>query len=160
MRLKLKIETNTWEHFAVRGTTKMPFAVDSRWWRGAAEITTFPLEELLGTKLRALFQRKKGRDLFDLWVALASGVDPAAIVDVFRAYMQRTGREITRAVFEEDLAGKLHLPALTEDVPVLLPPGANFDIATGAARVEGELIALLPGHPWKGKGGARRQARR
>jgi len=30
------------------------------------------LEELLGTKLRALYQRRKGRDLFDLAVALTA----------------------------------------------------------------------------------------
>ena len=32
---------------------------------GKCEITTYSLNELLGTKLRALYQRKKGRDLFD-----------------------------------------------------------------------------------------------
>jgi len=160
VRLKLKIETNTREHFAVRGTTTRPFAVDSRWWSGRAEITTFEIEELLGTKLRALFQRKKGRDLFDLYVALEAGVDPAAIVNIFRVYMKKEGHPITRAIFEENLATKIHLPAFADDMPILLSPGATFDVAAGMERVQKEIVALLPGDPWKGKDRSGRKLRR
>ena len=156
VRLKLKIETNTREHFTLHGTTKKPFTVTSRWWNGDADITTFRVEELLGTKLRALFQRKKGRDLFDLCVALDAGIDPAAVVDVFRAYMKAEGREISRAIFEESLTAKLRLPAFTDDIPILLPPGATFDVPAGGARVVRELIARLPGDPWKGRGRTRK----
>lgn len=146
--LRLKIETNTREHFTVHGTTKAQFKVESRWWSGASEITTFRIEELLGTKLRALFQRRKGRDLFDLQVALEAGVPPAAIVHAFRAYIQAEGREITRAMFEENLLNKLRQPTFTGDVPILLPPGMNFDVATASDRVFAEILALLPGDPW------------
>ena len=134
----------------MRGTTKRPFAVESRWWRGRAEVTTFELEELLGTKLRALFQRRKGRDLFDLWVALEAGVDPAAVVDIFGVYTKAGGHNITRALFEENLAGKIDLPAFTEDIQRLLPPGVVFDVAVGAARVQKDVITRIPGEPWKG----------
>jgi predicted nucleotidyltransferase component of viral defense system len=89
VRLRLKIETNTREHLAVRGTTKLPFSVESRWWQGRSDITTFEIEELLATKLRALFQRKKGRDLFDLWTGLEAGIDPSTVVDIFRVYVLR-----------------------------------------------------------------------
>lgn len=150
VRLRLKIEANTREHLSVRGTTKRSFAVESRWWGGRAEITTFELEELLGTKLRALFQRKKGRDLFDLWVALDAGVDPAAVVDIFGVYTKAGGHNITRALFEENLAGKIDLPGFAQDIQRLLPPGVAFDIAAGVARVQKELIARVPGDPWKG----------
>jgi predicted nucleotidyltransferase component of viral defense system len=150
VRLRLKIETNTREHFAVQGTAARPFAVASRWWSGKAEITTFPIEELLGTKLRALYQRKKGRDLFDLCIALDAGVDPAAIVKIFRAYMEHDGQGITRAVFEENLAVKIGLPTFVEDISILLPPGETFDMVAGIERVQREIIALLPGDPWKG----------
>ena len=82
--LRLKIETNTREHIAVHGTESVPFSVESRWWTGAAAITTFQIEELLGTKLRALFQRRKGRDLFDLNDEHDAGVSRADMVLVFR----------------------------------------------------------------------------
>jgi predicted nucleotidyltransferase component of viral defense system len=67
--LRLKIEIKTDEQFSVRGLVSVPFTVESRWFRGTARIVTFELEELLATKLRALYQRKKSRDLFDLWEA-------------------------------------------------------------------------------------------
>jgi predicted nucleotidyltransferase component of viral defense system len=149
VRLRLKIETNTREHFTVHGTTKVPFSVESRWWRGAADVTTFRLEELLGTKLRALFQRKKGRDVFDLCAALDAGVEPAAVVEVFRAYTKAEGLSITRAVFEENLATKRELRAFLDDVPLLLPPGVEFDAAAAVDRVTEEVISRLPGAPWK-----------
>jgi signal transduction histidine kinase len=58
--LRLKVEVNTWEHFSARGFQKVPFAVTSRWFDGACQITTYDLDELMGTKLRALYQRRKG----------------------------------------------------------------------------------------------------
>lgn len=64
--MRLKVETNTREHFALYGLRKAPFKVASRWFEGACEIQTYELDELLGTKLRALYQRKQARDLFDL----------------------------------------------------------------------------------------------
>ena len=131
VRLRLKIETNTREHLAVRGTTKRPFAVESRWWRGRADITTYEIEELLATKLRALFQRRKGRDLFDLWTALEEGIDPSTVVDIFVVYVKQGGHQITRALFEENLADKIHVPAFTDDIPPLLPPGVIFDDRQG-----------------------------
>src|SRR5690625_1805236 len=36
-----------------------PFSVTSRWFEGAGEIPTYELDELLGTKLRALYQRRR-----------------------------------------------------------------------------------------------------
>ena len=66
---KLKIEINTREHEPVFGLTARPLSVDSRWFKGSTEVTTYSLGELLATKLRALYQRKKERDLYDLFTA-------------------------------------------------------------------------------------------
>jgi predicted nucleotidyltransferase component of viral defense system len=90
IRLRLKVEINSREHFAVHGFTSVPFAASSRWFEGSCQITSYELEELLGTKLRALYQRKKGRDLFDLATALkVPAVDPARIIAAFSEYMDR-----------------------------------------------------------------------
>lgn len=70
-KLRLKVETNCREHFTVLGLKKISFKVESSWFNGSCEITTYQLEELLGTKLRALYQRRKGRDLFDLHILRA-----------------------------------------------------------------------------------------
>lgn len=70
--LRLKVEINTREHFNVFGLSSQSFSIDSPWYKAAVQISTYTLEELLGTKLRALYQRKKGWwDLYDLWVALS-----------------------------------------------------------------------------------------
>src|SRR5439155_18373451 len=107
LRLRLKVEINSREHFTVFGRKTIPFAVDSRWFQGSTKIVTYELEELLGTKLRALYQRKKGRDLFDLAAALeATTVNPARIVEAFTAYMKNEGKHVTRALFERNLAEK------------------------------------------------------
>lgn len=68
-RLQFKIEMNTFERSPARPTVTRHFAVDSPWFSGEAAVSTFTIEELTATKIRALFQRRKGRDLFDLWLA-------------------------------------------------------------------------------------------
>lgn len=65
--MKLKIEINCKEHFAVLGYKKINYEIKSTWFSGSNELISFDLNELLGTKLRALYQRRKGRDLFDLY---------------------------------------------------------------------------------------------
>jgi predicted nucleotidyltransferase component of viral defense system len=67
-RMKLKVEINTREHFTVMGYVYKSFQVNNDWFSGKARLKTYELEEMAGTKMRALYQRKKGRDLFDLYI--------------------------------------------------------------------------------------------
>ena len=88
MPIRLKVETNCREHFSVLGITKFPFTVESQWYNGSCQITTYQLEELLGTKLRALYQRRKGRDLFDLYTAIIQkNLNFDQILLCYRKYM-------------------------------------------------------------------------
>ena len=152
IRLRLKVETNTREHFALLGHKAIPFQVSSRWFSGSADITTFELDELLATKLRALYQRRKGRDLFDLSTALENpAVDPRRLIDTFSGYMEKEEGRITRAMFERNLAAKLRMPEFGADIGPLLAPGYMWDIEEAARTVSQELITLLPGDPWKGE---------
>ena len=147
IRLRLKVEINSREHFSVHGFTKEPFAVDSRWFAGSSDISTYALDELLGTKLRALYQRKKGRDLFDLAVALNNGVaDPARIIEAFSKYMDHGRHRVTRAIFEQNIEAKLRDPLFTADIGPLLAPGYAWNIEEAARTVSSKLIALLPGN--------------
>lgn len=61
INMRLKIEINTREHFNVFGLKELPFEMENSWFSGNCEIISYSLEELLGTKLRALYQRRKGR---------------------------------------------------------------------------------------------------
>jgi predicted nucleotidyltransferase component of viral defense system len=142
--LRLKIEINTREHFAELGWARVPLTVDSQWFRGGAEINTFHLDELLGTKLRALYQRRKGRDLFDLWQAVAAGgVDPDAVVRCFHRYVAHEGSSITRGEFAANLEAKLANPGFIGDMGPLLRGGDTYDAIEAARVVRAVFIERL-----------------
>jgi len=150
--LKLKVETNTREHFSLYGLKEIPFNVSSRWFEGSCSIHTYTIDELLGTKLRALYQRRRGRDLFDLAIALKSpAVNPDRVVETFAKYLEHDGHNVTRAQFEENLALKLEDPEFMADISPLLAPTYVWDPEGEAAVVSSQLIARLPGEPWKRK---------
>lgn len=149
--MRLKVETNTREHFALYGLQKAPFKVASRWFEGACDIQTYELDELLGTKLRALYQRKQARDLFDLEIALTRlPVEPQRIVAAFLEYMVRDGHPITRAQVEQNLALKMRDGAFLADLSPLLATGEAWDPIVAEALISERLVTLLPGDPWKG----------
>jgi predicted nucleotidyltransferase component of viral defense system len=148
---RLKVEINTREHFSVLALVQRPFDVASRWWRGHVDVTTYELDELLGTKLRALYQRKKGRDLFDLWIAARDAdVHPERVVRCFLQYVANDGLHISRAEFEANILQKLPDPAFRRDVEPLLATGTTWDPAAAAEYVFTRLAPLLPGAAWRG----------
>lgn len=153
LTLRLKVEINSREHFAVYGFKRLPFAVSSRWFEGSGEIATYMLDELLATKLRALYQRRKGRDLFDLAIALEKApLDPDRVIAAFSQYMQHGGHNVTRAQFEQNLEAKLRDPQFNADIGALLAAGFSWNNDEAGERVRSQLIARLPGDPWKGEG--------
>jgi predicted nucleotidyltransferase component of viral defense system len=121
IRLKLKIEINTREHTPVFDFHEMHFTVESRWFSGSSIIQTYAMEELLGTKMRALYQRRKGRDLFDLWYGLTVGkANPERIATAFKQYVEQDGLRISRRDFIENLQKKLSQDMFTGDTKGLL----------------------------------------
>jgi len=151
-QLRLKIEINTREHFTSLGRTEYEFSMRSRWFQGNAKLLSYRLEELLGTKMRALYQRKKGRDLFDLWYGLQKEtIKTQEVVDCFLAYMEQEKVHITRAQYEKNILLKLKNGSYGMDVPPLLRSGIDWDIRRAADSIMKRLIAKLPGEPWKGE---------
>jgi predicted nucleotidyltransferase component of viral defense system len=149
--VRLKVKINTREHFSVMGFHGHSFAVDSRWFKGRADITTYDVNELLGTKLRALYQRKKGRDLFDLWIAYKQNkILSDHVVNCFLRYLEHNGLRVTRAELEKNLMEKLRDSAFDRDLRPLIPSGAPWDRRTAVRFVLKELAAKLPGESWKG----------
>jgi len=150
--MRLKIEINTREHFSVLGTDRREFSVDNPWFTNSADVQVYKLDELLGTKMRALYQRKKGRDLFDLWLALKSGeTDCDRIIECFLRYMDYSGSPVSRAEFEKNLSEKLDSRQFLEDIKPLIRADINYDPSVAADMVHDELVARLPGEPWKGE---------
>lgn len=150
--LRLKVEINMTETFTVLGHQDHHFEVDSPWFTGAAELLTYAPEELLGTKLRALYQRSKGRDLFDLSQALVQlpGLDLDKLLGCFDAYLKRGGQSVSRAQFEQHMHDRMTDKKFTQDTMPLLASPDTYDPRAAYQRVHGELLVRLPGEPWKG----------
>jgi predicted nucleotidyltransferase component of viral defense system len=115
---------------------------------------TYSLDELLGTKLRALYQRKKGRDLFDLWYAFKHAdplPDAQKVVASFLKYMAHGGQQISRAMFEQNLIEKKADPQFVHDIEPLLTTQSGWNFDQAFEDVMKRLIALLHGEPWRGR---------
>jgi predicted nucleotidyltransferase component of viral defense system len=155
-QLKLKVEINTREHENLHGLKTYPFEVSSGWHQARAQIVSFEPEEIFGTKLRALLQRHKNRDLFDLNQGLLQlSLDCDRVIACFQHYLALEEHPISRANAEERMLKKLN-QSLTEDIAPLLPTGVNFtdeDAIAAFGRVWGELIRRIPGECWKSSQG-------
>ena len=140
--MRVKIEVNTFERSPASPPIRIPLDVTSSWFSGSAEVLTFTLAEVVATKIRGLFQRSKGRDLFDLWLAITQlGVTPSSIVDAFAPY--RPDR-YTRRRAELNLREKLTRKAFREDIrPLVADWPEEYDIDAAARLVITDVLALI-----------------
>lgn len=143
-RLKLKVEINSREHFTELGWQEMLFSTDSSWHTGTVAIKTYKLEEMMGTKLRALYQRRKGRDLYDLYHVLKSlEVDTKLIIHCFQAYMAFGEVTVTRKDFDENIRQKLKNDEFKKDIWPLLPQtNQRYDAEEAYAYVCEHLLSF------------------
>ena len=151
--IRVKIEINTREIQAFDPPVSKRLGVENPWFTGEAYIPTFSSEEMLATKLRALLQRNKGRDLYDLAYGLATlePLDIDRIVELFGCYMESSGTSISRAQAQERMFAKLANPRLWLDVRPLLPADRTVTPTIAAQsyqRVFVDLVDKLPGEPW------------
>jgi len=149
---KLKIEINTVEHKACLDLIQYPFTLDSPWLSGNANILSYAAEELIATKFRALLQRRKDRDLFDLGLAFDRlDLDNAAILNCFQHYLGSTAPSFTRANVEEILLKKLNR-SLVGNINPLLPSHVEYEQNHALQAFKAlwlRLVVGLPGAPWK-----------
>lgn len=141
--LRIKVEVNTHETSPALTPLHIEHAVDTEWWSGSAAVRTFQPPELVATKVRALYQRSKGRDVFDLWLAIHGlGIDPDAIIDAFAPY--RPGGW-TPKLAEQNLRRKLADPTYGADLLQLVAnPPADFAITDAAELLLDRLIRRVP----------------
>lgn len=152
-KMKLKVEINIAEHFSVFGHESKKFSMKSDYFSGSCDITTFSIEEIMGTKLRALYQRKKGRDLFDFDCVFRQfpNLSNDKVIQCFLKYMEYGGHKVTRTDFEMSLYEKRNDPDFTSDMAPLLPEGSDdFDFEKAFDELGSRLISLVPGAPWPG----------
>jgi predicted nucleotidyltransferase component of viral defense system len=147
--LTIEVETNVTEripHFPVQ---RLPFTIQFRGETVGTEIVSYNINEMLATKMRALFQRRKGRDLFDLYWALsvrsALPVSVAEILQAFDHYMRAEGEPVARERFiahlHECLADRA---GFCTDIDSFLQRDLTYDPDVAGALVERDLLRLLP----------------
>ena len=153
--MKIKIEVNFNERDPCYDLANFSYTPPLPELDGTVVLKSYALDEMLGTKMRALFQRTQGRDLFDLDRAcvrhdenVARGaspqVDPERVVGAFATYMGREGVKVTRSQFDKSLREKISVRAFRADMSKVLPPGIDYDIDVAAERVRDVLIARIP----------------
>ena len=140
--MSVKVEVNTYERSPAREPARVPYTLDSQWYQGSADVQTFAIAELVATKIRALFQRSKGRDLFDLWLALTElAVPPADIIECFAPY--RPDR-YTAALAEQNLRAKLAAVTFRQDLDQLVSTRRlEYDIDDAAELVIDQVLRRL-----------------
>lgn len=129
-RLKMKVETNCREHHSLFDLEHKQFDVISSWFNGTCKIPTYQIEELLGTKLRALYQRKKGRDLFDIHKVLSSELEISIdkIIQAYTFYMKdEPGGIPDKKTYMKNIELKIKDPEFLSDATILLHPVEDYD---------------------------------
>lgn len=153
--MKIKIEVNFNERQPCYDLADFSYAPPLPGWNGTVILKSYALDEMLGTKMRALLQRAQGRDLFDLDRAcvrhdenLARGagplINPERVVDAFATYMRREGEKVTRSQYDENLRAKTSTRSFRTDMTKVLPPGIDYDIDVAAKRIRDVFVARLP----------------
>ncbi len=145
--LEIVIEANVTERKPHRDVVEVLFSFPFRDKPVQTRIKGFDIHEMLGTKMRAMFQRKRGRDLFDLYWALTKSptpVDPAAIIASFEHYLKQEGTKAGRAEFIGVLDNHLKDRGFCSDMQPLLRTDIHYDPQAAGKLVKTHLLNLLP----------------
>jgi predicted nucleotidyltransferase component of viral defense system len=145
IRMRLKIEINCREHFTVLGFQQVPFKVQNGWFTGECMINTYYIEELLGTKLRALYQRRKGRDLFDLDLAVSKlDIDIPKLIQCYKEYINFSdGASPTSKMFVINMEEKMKDDEFRNDIFTILRPAVEYDNDLAYKKISEEIISLI-----------------
>ena len=136
---KLKMEINVRETLPQWEIVDYPFEVKSEFFSGKTIIRGFSKEEMIGTKIRALYQRKKGRDLFDLYELGKLDLDWDKIVGSFKKLDIGASRED----FEKNMEEKMKGPVFIDDIAPLLPTDVGYDVNVAYEWFKKEIMPRL-----------------
>jgi hypothetical protein len=144
--MRIKVEVNTRERSPVDPVQLIPYNVTSPWWNGQAQVRTFSTRELIATKIRALYQRKKSRDVFDLWLALTElGLTGQDIIAAFEPYHPPS---LTAKSAVNNLRNKLNDEEFRHDLDSFVAnPPEGYELDSAAELVIAEILTKLPKPP-------------
>jgi predicted nucleotidyltransferase component of viral defense system len=136
---KLKVEINVRETLPEKDLQEIPYSVESNYFQGSTKILAFNTEEMIGTKIRALYQRRKGRDLFDLFEVSKTDADWDNIVSSFKKLKIR----VNQKEFMNNLEEKMSDQDFLTDMAPLLPAEVKYDINEAYEWFRKEIIPRL-----------------
>jgi len=144
VNMRLKIEINTREHLNILGLKKIPYEVNNAWFSGKCNATCYTIEEMMSTKLNALYSRKKGRDLFDLyWVLTHLDIDVERLLNCCKIHYKHAElKPPTIKQFIRNMEGKLVDPEFTHDIFTVLKPNVKYDNLEAWELVRRKLIEV------------------
>jgi predicted nucleotidyltransferase component of viral defense system len=142
--IRLKVEINTREHLNILGLKEIPFEVNNAWFSGKCKVTGYLAEELLSTKLKALYGRKKGRDLFDLYWALTHlDIDIEKLLYCCTIHYECAElKPPTAKQFIRNMEEKLTDFEFTNDIFTILKPNVEYDNLMAYELVRRKLIEI------------------
>jgi predicted nucleotidyltransferase component of viral defense system len=149
----IKVDVNLNEHAALYPLVNVNFqSLDEKGELVTAQAISYDINEMLGTKTRALMQRQQGRDLFDLWFAWSqsqAGATPYAVngkraMEAFEWYLGNEGTTMGRAEAAQLLDQRVRNAPFRQDMDTLLRPDLpKFDVDAAASTVRREFLDYL-----------------
>jgi predicted nucleotidyltransferase component of viral defense system len=145
VNMRLKVEINTREHLNILGLQEIPFEVESEWFSGTCNVTCYQIEELLGSKFKALYGRKKGRDLFDLyWAFTHLEIDKDKLLYCNKLYYENAEeKQPTQKQFLRNMEEKLTDNEFTKDIFSVLKPEVEYDNIVAWELIKKELVEKI-----------------
>lgn len=142
--IKLKVEINCREHFNMLGLEEVDFEMNNLWFSGSCKIKTYKLDELVGTKVRALYERRKGRDLYDLYKALQNTeLNTDNVICCFKGYMEKEEKKPSYKLYISNMEDKMKNEEFLGDTKTLLRPDEIYDVQQAYKIVKEFIIDKL-----------------
>ncbi len=100
----------------------------------------------MGTKLRALYQRRKGRDLYDQFIALTkvADIDIIKVIQCYHSYMKHTDAELpTRELYIKNIEEKMRDPEFIGDTVALIRPEEKWNAEKAYQLIKNKILMKL-----------------
>lgn len=127
----LKIEVSHVERFPLLGSVTLKLEAPNT----SFQVSTYKLEELVATKLRALFERLKGRDIYDLYHASKLEQDKIAVRKMFLYYFYRSRKVFNPKLYFKNVWEKYRSGRYVDDVSGFIRPSTSFELGGAAEKV-------------------------
>jgi len=102
---------------------------------GKIRVKTYRIEELLATKIRALYDRLKGRDIYDLYFSSFIDFDKILLKKLVLFYFYKSGKIFNPKIFFRNIEDKFLSEKFIDDVSIFIKPTTEFSIKNNIKRI-------------------------